>query len=264
MDVKQGWYCFFYVIMRRIYLSIDLAREVVTHKEQLEALAFAILIKQKFVSSVIEDATVRRCKSLFGMGTTKISRLIKNGLQYGFLERQGNDIIALKVRTKGMNNKLYFTSRKYKLSEIIDLIRKTVILNTIRKQNYTVDTIKKANNPTTLAEAKSKKLKEWRKRGLVPVSSGLSNSGVMQLTSTKRYRAKRLLKQLRNEKQVLMTIQYAETDCDVSRYSPGVAKFYRENKEEGRYGYVTLFENKICYRLANAYTYISDTIKYVS
>lgn len=133
-----------------------MASEAVHNKAQLEALAFAISIKIKFVSSVFKDATVRRCNKVFEMGSTKSSRLIKNGLKYGYLERQGKDIIAKKVRVAGrFHNKLIFNPDvNYSISMIIDKIRETVLLNQLRKQTYVVDKIKRLGVLKTLKNTK--------------------------------------------------------------------------------------------------------------
>ena len=113
-----------------------MAEEAVADKEKLEALAFAVFIKTKFVSSVFNDATIRRCNKVFGMGSTKSSRLINNGLKYGYLIRSGKDIIATKIRDKGLNNKLFFNpDAVYSMSHLMDKIRETVLLNKIKKQS---------------------------------------------------------------------------------------------------------------------------------
>ena len=44
--------------MRRIWLSINIAEDAVADEYKLEALAFSMLIKTKFVSSVFSDATL--------------------------------------------------------------------------------------------------------------------------------------------------------------------------------------------------------------
>ena len=97
--------------MRRIWLSINIAEDAVADENKLEALAFSMLIKTKFVSSVFKDATVRRCNKVFGMGSTRSNRLINNGLKYGYLMRSGNDIIATKI--------FYQISNCHQCSELI-------------------------------------------------------------------------------------------------------------------------------------------------
>lgn len=256
--------------MRRIWLSIKMAEEAVADKEKLEALAFAVFIKTKFVSSVFNDATIRRCNKVFGMGSTKSSRLINNGLKYGYLIRSGKDIIATKIRGKGLNNKLFFNpDAVYSMSHLMDKIRETVLLNKIKKQSWVLDTINKAKHPTSLTEHRKTIRKRYARTMIA--NDGISIKRIMQVTNTKKYRAKRIVKSLVKSMQVSMTIRFVNTDIDADGFDHRMAN---ENsidsnvylkiiniptEENGQTGNKDI----VCYQLPNSYKYTSNTIKYV-
>lgn len=55
----------FFISMRYIYLNIELAKKAVEDNHCLEALAFNILIKKTYTSSMVNNATIRGCKDKF-------------------------------------------------------------------------------------------------------------------------------------------------------------------------------------------------------
>ena len=55
---------------KRIKISIMAMRSAIQDKENLESLAFSILIKQTFVSSRINNPTYRNLRSIFGIGNS--------------------------------------------------------------------------------------------------------------------------------------------------------------------------------------------------
>lgn len=244
-----------------------MASEAVHNKAQLEALAFAISIKIKFVSSVFKDATVRRCNKVFEMGSTKSSRLIKNGLKYGYLERQGKDIIAKKVRVAGrFHNKLIFNPDvNYSISMIIDKIRETVLLNQLRKQTYVVDKIKKARSPENLKEHKARYKGSFMRN--LSVNEGFSIKRIMEVTNTKKYRARKIVRSLVNQNQVKMTIRFANTSINSKGFD------YRLANENpiGKNMFLKVIavpckngmSNVVVQQLANSYRYMSESIKFL-
>ena len=84
--------------LRRFYLNLDLAREAVTSKERTEALAFSLLVKLTFVDSKIHHATYSNMKTLFNMGSSRLQRVVKNAIRYGYLVREGKSLRALSIR----------------------------------------------------------------------------------------------------------------------------------------------------------------------
>ena len=256
--------------MRRIWLSINIAEDAVADENKLEALAFSMLIKTKFVSSVFKDATVRRCNEVFGMGSTRSNRLINNGLKYGYLKRSGKDIIATKIRDKGLNNKLFFNpGAVYSISQLKDKIRETVLLNKIKKQSWVLDTINKAKHPKNLTDYRKRIGKRYART--MTANDGISVKRIMQVTNTKKYRAKRIANSLVNSMQISKTIRFVNTDIDANGFNHRMAiegsinsnvylKIINIPTEENNQ---IVSKNTVCYQLANSYKYTSNTIHYV-
>ena len=147
-----------------LYLNIGLAEQAINDKRFIEALAFSVLVKLTFVSSRIQSATVSKCKDLFGIGSTRMCRIINSGIEYGLLKRDNKDLVATSLkREKSYHIRLDFECKtysrtkalmsdrpkserspivcQYSLKDIIDIIRKSVLLNHISKQSDCEDTI---------------------------------------------------------------------------------------------------------------------------
>ena len=57
--------------MRDLYISIGILRSIEGDKYLIEAVAFAVLIKQHRINSLITNATHRKLKTVFGRGENK-------------------------------------------------------------------------------------------------------------------------------------------------------------------------------------------------
>jgi hypothetical protein len=252
--------------MKRIYISIDLAKRAIEDKDFLESLAFNVLIKWKYTSSTINNATVRRCKGLFGMGSTRICRIIKNGLEYGLLERFGNHIIAKKIKKEeGFNAVLEFESDKeYRISEVIDMIRNTVLLDHIRKQTFVVDTLRKAREPRNLKEYRAAKkiLKRMPHLTEQNYSFGLSNRRIMEVTNVKRYRAKILIRKLVANGKVKAKEVIRETAIKPEAFTKDFRKWCKSTEMRG-FLFLRKQDNVICCQLSNCYQYNCDDIQWI-
>jgi hypothetical protein len=111
---------------------------------EFECFAFAVLVKLTYGSSCIHNATVRRCKALFGIGSTKMSRILRHGVENGYLRREGNNIIAnpLEVEKKGIMalynmplrnvGKIKNHKCQYTLRDVQNRLRQIVLINLVR------------------------------------------------------------------------------------------------------------------------------------
>lgn len=156
--------------MRRLLISVHILRYIVGNKDRIDALAFAILIKQHRVNSLITHATQRKLKSLFGIGADKLRKVIADGLNSGFLRREGDSLVANRLHTnhclcyqmtKGLFDDAISRSRKNKLTLIgvRRLIETAIIYNTVSMQESCEDTHSFASNSHDL-----KAIKRARKR----------------------------------------------------------------------------------------------------
>lgn len=260
--------------MRYIWLSIDLTKQAIQNKNHLEALAFNVLIKKEYVSSSVHNATVRGCRERFGFGMNKMSRILRNGQAYGLLRidksPSGKILVATKIRSNGYNIRLDFEDREYRLSEIIDMIRNSVLLNHIKVQNLVTDTLKSAENPSSM------KMQRWAKKKLKRMAvdpkkrmpDGLSNARIAEITNSNLYRAKILIRKLVDSGKVIMEEVVKPTGIKHDYYYKDFEKWRKKTggfgylfwrKEKDEYGRTIGYE--LCARTANRYIYNCDAIK---
>jgi len=244
--------------MKVIYLNIDLARRAVQDKHHLEALAFNILAKKTYTSSMVNDATIRVCKEKFHIGTTRMSRIIRNGIEYGLLKRVDNSIVATKIKAKGLNNRLEFEDRDYTLSEVIDMIRNSLILDHVRKQTYVVDTVDMARDPSDLTSHKVGKKRLRRMPMIKDAFRTLSNKRIMEIANVKRYRTTILMKKLVRSGKVVLKKTIEETPINPKNFTSEFQDWYRTS---GASGSLFLFRGKIYCKLSNVYRYNCDAIR---
>lgn len=264
---------FFIEMKQTIYLSTKIASEAVSSKEMAEALAFALCIKLTFVSSRVQSATVRRCKALFHVGQDRISRMIKNGIKYGYLVRDGQDLIAVSLKTPEsyhvrldfqLNTYKFQTEEKgckYHLNSVIDLIRKSVLLNHISKQSDCRDTLKNAHEPCGLKTYKKSRNKIKRMLHAGRLFDGVSNARIRNLCSVGRAKARRLINSLVSSGNVIKEEVSVETGMDIRSFNRERANAFF--KESGDFGYLYRKGNSILCRVSNRYIYDCDLISFI-
>lgn len=256
---------------QRLYLSTIIANEAVLSRERIEALAFSMQIKLTFVSSVVQSATILRCKSIFGMGSTKMSRIIRNSLKYGYIKRVGNDLIALPFKgTKNYCLKLdfaYLTASltgknvcQYSIKDIVRLIKQSVLLNHIRKTNNCADTFNTSSDPKSNSALKKAKSKLKRMQCDKFYGEGLSIKRIMAITNTKRTNARKLIGGLVMKGLVDKVDQSVRTNIDPLDFVKSSNTWF---KESGCRGYLYRKGCAIYCRLSNIYKYNSDVITYI-
>lgn len=256
---------------QRLYLSIKAANEAIQSKDRIEALAFSMLIKLTFVSSNVQSATVSRCKSIFGMGSTKMSRVIRNAIKYGYVQRVGNDLIALPFK----GNKNYcvkldfafltasFTKAnicQYSIKDLIRIIKQSVLLNHIRKTNDCADTFNNSSNPKNKAVLVKAKRKIKRMQCEKSYGEGLSLKRIMSVTNTKRTNARKLIKGLVAKGLVEELEQSVKTNINPLDFTKSVNDWLKETSQRGYFYRKGL---AIYCRLSNIYKYNSDVITFI-
>ncbi len=221
----------------------------------VESLAFAMMVKLTFVNSRIKGETVKRCKEIFGIGSARMCRIIKNGIKYGYLRREGNIIIANSLKSeksyhfhndfKALTASRAKTDEKdgvqcqYKLKDIIALIREAVLLNHISKQSECSDTINTLENPKTLKSLK--KAKKWQGRMRLlkdKACERLSNRRIMDITHTSLYHSRNIIRSIVSKKWALKHEAIIPTDIDPKNFIRSVNDWFKEN---GIHGYLFKF-----------------------
>lgn len=280
-------YCgihYFMYMKQTLYLDIRLAEQAVNDKQLIESLAFSVLVKLTFVSSRVQSATINKCKDLFQIGSTRMCRIINNGIEYGLLKRDGKDLVATSLkREKSYHIRLDFECKtysrtkalmngkpkseqepvvcQYSLKDIIDIIRKSVLLNHISKQSDCEDTINIAKgNTKSVKQLRRARKKCKRMLRTNNAFTGLSRKRIMDITKVCKAKAKQFIDSLcssglvsRIEQSVRVCVNYSDFSRDVAN------SFY---KETGLTGYLYKSGSEIRLRVSNKYVYSCDLITF--
>lgn len=136
-------------------ISIYEIKEARMSSEKFDALAFAVCIKLKFSSSVLHKHDIRHLKSLFGIGTDKASKVLKNALEYGYIKEYGKYYVAVKLRAEYNNGKI--DTKNITLKNVRKELVKLTICNHIHVNEKVASLKEKVSNPKTLKDYKTAK-----------------------------------------------------------------------------------------------------------
>lgn len=204
--------------MAKIFINMDILKKSARKIEFLECFSFAMMVKMTFTSSLVKNATIRNLKSIFGIGTTKISRILKNSLQYGFIkyDNHGNLIaLPLSVKKKGQYHYCFKFNHMevnkknpkcpYKISAIMNELRSIVLLNKIKTKDELLDQLNKLGalkdyNPKSKGGREKKSF--FERMSAIKFFCGLSIGRMMDDLRCSRYAAMKAIKTLVAKKQV--------------------------------------------------------------
>ena len=136
-------------------ISVYAIKEARESSERFDAFAFAVCIKLKFSSSVLHKSDIRHLKSLFGIGTDKASKVLKNALKYGYINEYGKYYVAVKLKAEYNNCKIDI--QNITLKTVSKELIKLTICNHIEINEKVTSLKEKASNPKTLREYKTAK-----------------------------------------------------------------------------------------------------------
>lgn len=235
-----------------LYLSIDKAQYAIKSKDRLEALAFSLIVKCKFNSSRVNDASIRNCKKLFKIGTTRMSRILKNSIEFGYMRRDGNCIVSNSIKSKGYNIRLSIP--EYTISWMMDVIRESVLLNHFKIQNRITDTLKSFSDPKNLKEYKSARRRiKQSMPGIVDYGcDGTSTARIMEVLNTKRTKARNITKRLVFMGKLKVKHRAKKTDINPNDFDRDLAKLI---KIGGYAGYLFKYRGAIWQKVSNKYIY---------
>lgn len=177
---------------RIIRLSVDLAKEALGSKEREEALAFAISIKFRFVSSTLKGnyTTKKHLKTLFKIGDKKLTRILDNAVDFGYIRFDGDRIIANKLYSDLDLTYTIHVDRKILLNkDAVKLLRHAVAVNHVGILTFYSDRKNRQANPKTIGDVKMRNGKQY-------FSTGISNYRMAEVLSCKVWKAKQILKEL--------------------------------------------------------------------
>ena len=167
---------------RNLFISVEEAIAAIEDKSRLEALAFSVQIKHTFSSSSLKNknTTKKHLKSLFKMGSAKLSRILKNAEFYGYIRYESNMIIAnplrsgievvgvIKVKEGIMTN-----------DDAIKNIRRIVLMDKIKTQGFYLDSCKKTHEG-------NKRKRNNEVRGKKPNFKGISYDRLAEIVKLSR------------------------------------------------------------------------------
>ena len=136
-------------------ISVYAIKEARESSERFDAFAFAVCIKLKFSSSVLHKSDIRHLKPLFGIGTDKASKVLKNALKYGYINEYGKYYVAVKLKAEYNNCKIDI--QNITLKTVSKELIKLTICNHIEINEKVTSLKEKASNPKTLREYKTAK-----------------------------------------------------------------------------------------------------------
>ena len=259
-------FIFLCMIKDRIYISIRETESVLSDKNRLEALSFALCMKVNFRSSAIKNPTIRRCKELFHIGTSRMTRIMRNGTRYGFLRKEGNLLIASPIKKNCSYN--YRLERKgtykknneitFRLKDAMKMLREIILLNHISKQKNCSDTLCRVATAGKRATRSDSRRATRLCGDSRTVYRGLSNRKVMQVTNTKIYTARKLINELVSKKYVQRITRTIPLNAKASQYNVKDANIF--NKENDGRGFIFENHGELFLHISNDYNLLVDNI----
>lgn len=241
-------------------------------KDRIDALAFAILIKQERINSLITNPTQKKLKELFGMGADKLRKVIKDGVECGFIRYDGKSLVACKLHT----NKFYSVvlkkdwfdeakknnkKKRLTLTDVRAIIETMIIVNQIKMQNDCEDTHNRATSPSCTAELRSAKRRERRmlQHDFCDQFTGLSNIRIQQLIARKKGKAIKTIKSAINKE--LLTKRMREVTLSVE--GKDFTSLVKCILEELYPNAIVSMRNRYAFlRFSNVYSYVGRNINF--
>lgn len=195
--------------MKKLRVSTETLRFVTGHQDRIDALAFALFIKEKRQNSLITNVTNAKLMKTFGMGMNTLKRVIDDGLKFGFLRYEGKNLIANKLHdNKSLTILLkrdFFVEQakrnsKYKLTfcGIRSIVEESVVVNHVKIVCDCRDTHNRATSGCTTSSIRCAKKRESRMLRGVSYNDnyiGISNNRIQQIIGRKCNRAVNIVKQ---------------------------------------------------------------------
>ena len=256
---------------KRIKISIMAMRSAIQDKENLESLAFSILIKQTFVSSRINNPTYRNLRSIFGIGNSKLKCLISNGIKLGYLRYDKECLVANKLNKQGVvfdfvgsdltASKTNSIVCKFTLKEIRNAIKKAVVVNHINNANECFDTINSANSPTNVREYRRARGKLKRMPNVKFANNQISIKRFAEISNSSMYVAKMVIRELKSKGNIVSKRSIVKTSINPEEFGCTAIKWLRETGNYGSFFCSKSNGNKAVFcKLANVYNVKSSNI----
>ena len=237
---------------RSIYLSIEMAKDALSSKEKLEALAFAIQIKYMFVSSTLKgkNTTKKHLKALFKIGDAKLTRCLINAEKYNYIRIQDNIIVA--NRLYGDKEVCYVIDIPSRNSLILNkqaerLIKEAVLIDQIKKMDYMRDVHEQEEERLTIEDKNKSCTPEHTKR------YGLSYDTISKKLNISRIQAINIVKGLRSKGIISKAENFYTLDAKLTKSCFIHAKEFAQTN-------LRIVEGKVCFQLANVFSLLESKL----
>ncbi len=261
-------YTYFNRCMRKLWIGTHVLRFVAGHRNRIDALAFAILVKQERRNSLITNATRRKLKELFHMGSDKLKQVIEDGVKCSFLRWEGNNLIANKVcLQKGLGymiSRKLFLEAKFRnknglltLSAVRTIIEEAIIVNQINMQNNCSDTHVRATEAKSVKTVRAAKKRESRMLNGKYCEDyvGLSNARIQALIGRSHGKASKAVKNAISHNLISKKVRIYETSIPGDSCTPVLRAAMRGTN-------IVIWVEMRCARLylSNVYSYRGKNI----
>lgn len=214
---------------RNLYIGIKQLCEVAQDRDSLAVFAFCLMVKERFVSSQVNNASFRRVQSLFGISYPTWKKITKKGQEMGLIYFVGKDLFCSRIRTKGYNFN-YICSEQGKFSEYVKAIREVILINHIAKMEDIQETTQKAclGKRISVVRAARKRLEKLGLAGKVP-HYNLSNRRAGEVVGMSKASGRSLLNGLLGKKMVSFTPDVRPTPLSPDCATKEILEYYRQS-----------------------------------
>lgn len=221
-------------MIQTILINISDATVAIHSPERLDGYTFAYMIKFTVVSGRINNASLDRLSAILHMGKQTVSRCLKSALKYGYVHREGSDIVVNATRkdrldylypltkkldrvSEHINEKDYVPECPFKFTKLKDVFRKIVAENHVAKQNDFSNTIECRVNPRSEKQYRraDRRINRMCRGKVVSDTDRLSNVRLANIMCCSKSKAKRLVKELVKDKVLSRKTNVEETDIDI-------------------------------------------------
>ena len=251
---------------RTINVSLPLCRNSIIFGE-VECLAFALMVKHKFVNSTINNPSIRNLKQMFHIGQDKLKRILKTSLERNYISYDScGRLIAMPVydtpskkkdephfffhikMTDGLLCRLNEKSDLNKIKTYERFIRESVLLNQTKKATNIGFDLRTSKLRHRSRKATSLK----RKCHTSEAKKNLSLARIGEILKCGRYSARKIINSLVKSELVIRSCQNIFTGIECDDRRKDVSLWYNLNANRGFY---FAYDGKVYLHLSNIYDY---------
>lgn len=249
--------------------------EAIASKESFEALAFCLQVKLCIKSSVVHDATIRRLKSMTGMGTDRIRRILSLCKAEGMIDVDNNNTMTINAlydhQNVSMEYVYKFKNRYWKrgknkdnlrfnltVAQVMNMLRKAVVSHHVKKVENIRQHSLLTQNPKDVNEYRKGK-RFLRRLAVWGFDFFISNSRLAQIAGCSVSKLRQMKRELIKAGEILRGYSNTLIFNDASQFD--VAAYRKYDNGFGFLFYGT--DGKIYKHNPNVYSYNGRKLAFV-